>query len=98
MAKLKIKKDDLVEIISGASKGERGKIVSVDTKNNRAVVEGVNKVKRHTKPTAKYPNGGIVEKEASIHISNLKQLDSDLKELHRHEHQLQQHASRFLLQ
>lgn len=72
MAKLKIKKDDLVEVISGDNKGERGKIVSVDTKNNRAIVEGVNKVKRHTKPTAKYPNGGIVEKEASVHISNLK--------------------------
>lgn len=72
MAKLKIKKDDLVEVISGDHKGERGKIISVDPAKNRAIVEGVNKVMRHTKPTAKYPNGGRVEKEAPIHISNLK--------------------------
>jgi len=72
MAKLKIKKDDLVEVISGDHKGERGKVISVDPSANRALVEGVNIVKRHTKPSAKHPNGGRVEKEAPIHISNLK--------------------------
>lgn len=72
MAKLKIKKEDLVEVISGENKGERGKVISVDPAKNRAIVEGVNKVKRHTKASAKHPNGGIVEQEAPIHISNLK--------------------------
>ncbi|TND09692.1 MAG: large subunit ribosomal protein L24 [Bacteroidetes bacterium] len=72
MAKLKIKKEDLVEVISGEHKGERGKVISVDITKNRAIVEGVNKVSRHTKASAKHPNGGIVEKEAPVHISNLK--------------------------
>jgi large subunit ribosomal protein L24 len=72
MAKLKIKKDDLVEVISGDHKGERGKVISVDPAKNRAIVEGVNVVKRHTKPSAKHPNGGRVDKEAAIHVSNLK--------------------------
>lgn len=69
--KLHIKKDDTVVVITGDNKGQQGKVLSVDTKNNRAIVEGVNLVSRHTKPSAAAPQGGIVKKEASIHISNL---------------------------
>ncbi|MCD6066725.1 MAG: ribosomal protein [Bacteroidetes bacterium] len=69
--KLKLKKDDLVMVISGNAKGQEGKIVSIDLKKLRAVVEGVNMISKHTKPNAKSPNGGIVKQEGSIHISNL---------------------------
>jgi len=69
--KLKLKKDDLVRVISGNARGQEGKIVSIDTKKLRAIVEGVNMVSKHTKPNAKNPNGGIVKQEGSIHISNL---------------------------
>jgi large subunit ribosomal protein L24 len=69
--KLHIKKGDTVIVIAGESKGKQGKVVTIDRVKNRATVEGVNLVKRHTKPNAKNPQGGIVEKEASIHISNL---------------------------
>lgn len=69
--KLKLKKDDLVMVISGNAKGQEGKIVSIDLKKLRAIVEGVNLISKHTKPNAKSPNGGIVKQEGSIHISNL---------------------------
>jgi ribosomal protein L24, bacterial/organelle len=73
--KLKIRTGDLVKVISGNSKGAQGKVLEVLIAENRAVVEGVNLVKKHTKPSAANPNGGIVEKEASIHISNLALID-----------------------
>ncbi|MBX7093255.1 MAG: 50S ribosomal protein L24 [Flavobacteriales bacterium] len=69
--KLNIKKGDTVLVLAGESKGKQGKVISIDRKKDRAVIEGVNVVKRHTKPDAKNPQGGIVEKEAGIHISNL---------------------------
>ncbi|MFN5912728.1 MAG: 50S ribosomal protein L24 [Bacteroidota bacterium] len=69
--KLHIKVGDTVKVISGDSKGQEGKILSIDRKKMRATVEGVNVVKRHSKPSAQDPQGGIVEKEASIHVSNL---------------------------
>lgn len=69
--KLHIKVDDTVKVISGEHRGQDGKVISIDRKNNRATVEGVNVIKRHTKPDAANPQGGIVEKEASLHISNL---------------------------
>lgn len=69
--KLKLKKDDLVKVISGNAKGQEGKIVSIDRKTLRVVVEGVNMISKHTKPNAKSPNGGIVKQEGSIHISNV---------------------------
>jgi large subunit ribosomal protein L24 len=69
--KIHIKKDDLVQVISGESKGKSGKVVSVDRVKYRAVVEGLNIVSKHTKPNAANPQGGIVKKEAPIHISNL---------------------------
>jgi large subunit ribosomal protein L24 len=70
-AKLHIKRNDLVKVLAGDSKGQEGKVLSIDTTKNRAVVEGVNLVSKHTKPDAKNPQGGIVKKEASIHVSNL---------------------------
>lgn len=69
--KIHIKKDDTVQITSGEHKGEKGRVVSVDREKYRAIVEGLNMVSKHTKPSAGSPQGGIVKKEAPIHISNL---------------------------
>ena len=66
-----IKKNDKVIVLSGKEKGKIGSILKVDTEKNRVIVEKVNMVKRHSKPSAKAAQGGIIEKEASIHISNL---------------------------
>ncbi len=71
MAKLKIKSGDTVRVLAGDHKGEEGKVVKVIIAKNRAIVEGVNMVSKHAKPSAENPQGGIVKKEASIHISNL---------------------------
>ena len=67
----KIKKEDTVQIITGAYKGETGRVIKIYTQKNRALVEGVNKAKKHMKPTQENPQGGIIEKELSIHLSNL---------------------------
>jgi large subunit ribosomal protein L24 len=69
--KLHIKVGDTVKVLSGASVGKEGKVLTIDRRKNRATVEGVNVIKRHTKPSATNPQGGIVEREAGIHISNL---------------------------
>jgi large subunit ribosomal protein L24 len=69
--KLKIRKGDLVKVIAGDSKDSQGKIVEIIIDKNRAIVEGVNMISKHTKPNAANPNGGIVKQEAAIHISNL---------------------------
>ena len=74
-AKLKIRKGDLVKVIAGDSKGTQGKIVEVILDKGRAIVEGANMVSKHTKPNAATPNGGIIKKEAPIHISNLALVD-----------------------
>ena len=76
MTKLKIKTGDTVKVIAGEHKGEEGKVVMVFIEKNRAIVEGVNMVSKHTKPSAENPQGGIVKKEASIHISNLMLLEN----------------------
>jgi len=73
--KLKIRKGDLVKVIAGDSKGQQGKISQVILKDNRAFVEGVNMVSKHTKPNAANPNGGIIKKEAALHVSNLMLID-----------------------
>lgn len=74
--KFHIKSGDRVLVISGDAKGKEGLVLRVDAEKQRAIVEGVNKVKRHVKPTAANPQGGgIIEKEAPIHISNLKLID-----------------------
>uniref|UniRef100_UPI0021C7C6F6 50S ribosomal protein L24 n=1 Tax=Parapedobacter soli TaxID=416955 RepID=UPI0021C7C6F6 len=72
---MKIRTGDLVKVISGNSRGSQGKVLQVLVAENRAIVEGVNIVKKHTKPSAANPNGGIVEVEAAIHISNLALID-----------------------
>ena len=69
--KLHIKKGDTVVVISGNSKGQEGKILEVVRETERAIVEGVNMVSKHTKPNAKSPQGGIIKQEATIHVSNL---------------------------
>jgi large subunit ribosomal protein L24 len=69
--KLHIKVGDSVKVLSGESRGQEGKILVIDKKKDRATVEGLNMMKRHTKPSASDPQGGIVEKESGIHISNL---------------------------
>lgn len=73
--KLKIKAGDKVRVIAGDHKESEGKVVSVDREKNKAIVEGVNLVSKHEKPSAKNPQGGIVKKEAAIHISNLSLID-----------------------
>jgi large subunit ribosomal protein L24 len=73
--KLHIKKGDTVFVATGNSKGQKGKVLEVIREKDRAIVEGVNMVKKHTKPNSKSPQGGILEQEASIHISNLMVAD-----------------------
>lgn len=73
--KLHVKKGDTVMVITGESKGQKGRVLEVNRDKNRALVEGVNLVSKHTKPNAKSPQGGIVKKEAPIHISNLMLVD-----------------------
>jgi len=78
-AKIKIKKGDTVRVITGSHKGTEGTVLSVSRETNKAIVEGVNLVKKHNKPNAQNPQGGITEKEAPIHISNLSLLTSEGK-------------------
>ena len=73
--KLHIKKGDTVLVIAGDNKGQQGKVLKVEVSKQRAIVEGVNLCKKATKPNAQNPQGGIVEKEAPIHVSNLQVLD-----------------------
>jgi large subunit ribosomal protein L24 len=73
--KLHIKKGDTVIVNTGTSKGQKGRVLEVITKTERAIVEGVNMMKKHTKPNAESPQGGIIEKEAPVHISNLMLVD-----------------------
>ena len=74
--KLKIKSGDTVRVMAGDHKGEEGKVVTIFSSKNRAIVEGVNLISKHTKPSAQSPQGGIVKKEASIHISNLMLIEN----------------------
>ena len=80
MTKLKVKSGDLVRVIAGDHRGEEGKILTIQREKNKAIVEGVNMVSKHTKPSATNPQGGIVKKEAAIHISNLSLIDPKSKE------------------
>ena len=75
MSKLHIKKGDIVFVNTGEDKGKTGRVLQVLVKENRAIVEGVNMVSKHTKPNAKNPQGGVEKKEASVHISNLNVID-----------------------
>jgi large subunit ribosomal protein L24 len=73
--KIHIRKGDTVIVITGESKDQKGRVLEVDRNKNKAIVEGVNMVSKHTKPNAKAPQGGIIKKEAPVHISNLMLLD-----------------------
>lgn len=74
-AKLSIKKGDMVQVIAGDDKGKKGRVLEVMIDKNRALVEGINIVSRHTKPNAQNQQGGIIKKEAPVNISNLKVID-----------------------
>ncbi len=73
--KYNIKKGDTVIVITGESRGQKGRVLEVNRNRERAIVEGVNLVSKHTKPNAKSPQGGIIRKEAPVHISNLMLVD-----------------------
>ena len=75
MAKLHIKKDDTVYVNSGEDRGKTGRVLQVFPAKNRAIVEGINIMTKATKPTAKYPQGGLIKTEAPIHVSNLNLID-----------------------
>ncbi len=75
MSKLHIKKNDTVVVLAGEDKGKTGKVLKVIVDKQRAIVEGLNMVSKNMKPSAKYPQGGIVKQEASIHVSNLSLID-----------------------
>lgn len=77
--KIKIRKGDTVRVITGSHKGAEGEVLRISKEDNKAVVEGVNLVKKHNKPNAQNPQGGITEKEAPIHISNLSLLTTEGK-------------------
>ncbi len=73
--KLHIKKGDIVFVNAGDDRGKTGKVLEVLTEKNRAIVEGINMVSKHTKPNAQHPQGGIIKQEAGVHISNLQIVD-----------------------
>lgn len=73
--KFHIKKGDLVQVNAGEDKGKQGKVLEMLPEKERAIVEGINIISKHTKPNAAYPQGGIIKKEAPIHISNLNVID-----------------------
>ena len=79
MSKIKLKTGDTVKVIAGENKDQQGVITRIFREKNKAIVEGVNKVSKHQKPSASNPQGGIVEMEAPLHISNLSLIDSDGK-------------------
>lgn len=75
MTKLKVRTGDTVRVIAGDHKGQEGKIQKIFRDKNKAIVEGINLVSKHEKPSAKNPQGGIVKKEAAVHLSNLSLID-----------------------
>lgn len=75
--KVKIKKGDQVIVLSGSDRGKKGEVLVVKPKDNKAIVEGINIIKKHTKPSAQNPQGGIIETEAPIQISNLAIVDPE---------------------
>ena len=77
---MRVVKNDMVVVLSGKYRGKRGKVLKVFPKQNRVIVEGVNIIKRHTKPSQKNQQGGIIEKEAPIHVSNLMVVDPKTNE------------------
>jgi large subunit ribosomal protein L24 len=76
MSKLHVKKGDEVVVLAGREKGKRGRILSVLTKKNRVIVEGVQMIKKHTRKSTQHPQGAIVDREGSVHISNVKKTET----------------------
>lgn len=76
MSKLHVKKGDDVVVLAGKEKGKRGRILAVLTKKNRVIVEGVQMIKKHTRKSQQHPQGAIVEREGSVHISNVKKAEA----------------------
>ncbi len=79
MSKMFVKKGDSVVVIAGTQKGKKGTVLSVDKEKNRVIVDGVNLVSKHARPSTENPKGGIIKKEASIHASNVMVCDKDGK-------------------
>lgn len=77
---MKIRKNDMVMVIAGNARGKTGKVLKVYPERNRLIVEGVNIIKRHTRPSQKSPQGGIIQKEAPIHASNVMLIDPKTNE------------------
>ena len=77
--KIKLKKDDEVICIAGKEKGKKGKVLGIDKKRDRIVIEGINKRKRYLRPTQENPKGGVMEVESPMHISNVMLFDSKAK-------------------
>ncbi|MCW5554065.1 MAG: 50S ribosomal protein L24 [Verrucomicrobiae bacterium] len=75
MANLHVKKGEEVVVIAGADKGKRGRIIAVNTKKNRVIVEGARMLKRHMRKSQQHPQGAIVEREGSVHVSNVMKAD-----------------------
>ncbi|WP_219834325.1 50S ribosomal protein L24 [Paenibacillus sp. R14(2021)] len=73
--KLHVKKDDTVMVITGKDKGKKGRVIAAYPRQNRVLIEGVNMVKKHTRPSQTNPQGGIIEQEAAIHVSNVMHID-----------------------
>lgn len=76
--KMHVKKEDTVIVITGKDKGKKGRVIAAFPRRNRVMVEGVNMVKKHQKPNAKNPQGGLIEQEATIHASNVMHVDPKL--------------------
>jgi large subunit ribosomal protein L24 len=76
MQKFHVKKGDEVVVLAGAEKGKRGKIISVDTGKQRVIVEGVQMIKRHTRKSQENPQGAIIEREGTVHISNVMKAET----------------------
>lgn len=76
MQKFHVKKGDLVTVITGKEKGKSGKIIAVSRKKMRVIVEGLQMIKKHERKSQQHPNGAIVEREGSIHISNVKKVEA----------------------
>ncbi|MEK9137690.1 MAG: 50S ribosomal protein L24 [Bacteroidota bacterium] len=80
---MRIRKNDMVKVIAGNARGKSGKVLKVFPDKDRIIVEGVNIIKRHARPSQKNPQGGIVQREATIHVSNVMLLDPKTKEITR---------------
>lgn len=73
---MKLKKNDIVQVLAGRNRGKKGKILIVFPKTNQAIVEGINMIQKHQRPSRQNPKGGLVERETKIHVSNLKYIDA----------------------